>query len=282
MTADEYLAMSASIITAGTARTWTTELVDGRTILLFHQPMPDGGWVETHEDITELKATRAVVNERLSLQALIDSLPDSLWVKDVNSRFVIANKAIAAIVGQEGPADLIGKTDLELLPLELAQKFLADERQIIQSGQSMFSQEEYAWGNKRWLSTTKVPLRNDQNEISGLIGISRDITERRLADLLRDGQARILEMIAMSAPLGDVLENLVLLVEGQFNGIVGSVLLLDETGTRLRCGAAPSLSDSYAKAIEGVRIGPNAGSSGTAVYRREAVVVADVMTDPLW
>jgi GAF domain-containing protein len=100
--------------------------------------------------------------------------------------------------------------------------------------------------------------------------------------LLRDGQARILEMIAMSAPLGDVLENLVLLVEGQFNGIVGSVLLLDETGTRLRCGAAPSLSDSYAKAIEGVRIGPNAGSSGTAVYRREAVVVADVMTDPLW
>ena len=57
--------------------------------------MPDGGWVAMHEDITELKATRAIANERLSLQALIDWLPDNLWVKDVESRFVIANKTTA-------------------------------------------------------------------------------------------------------------------------------------------------------------------------------------------
>ena len=89
-------------------------------------------------------------------------------------------------------------------------------------------------------------------------------------------------MIAMSAPLADVLERLVLLVESQFRGIVGSVLLRDETGTRLRSGAAPNLPASYAKAIDDLHIGPKAGSSGTAVYRRETVVVADVMTDPLW
>ena len=58
-------------------------------------PMPGGGWVATHEDITELKAARAAANERLSLQALIDRLPDNLWVKDVNSRFVIANQVTA-------------------------------------------------------------------------------------------------------------------------------------------------------------------------------------------
>jgi len=55
--------------------------------------MPDGGWVTTHEDITELKATHAVANERISLQALIDWLPDNLWVKDVDGRFVISNQA---------------------------------------------------------------------------------------------------------------------------------------------------------------------------------------------
>ena len=89
-------------------------------------------------------------------------------------------------------------------------------------------------------------------------------------------------MIAMSAPLGDVLEHLVLLIESQFKGIFGSVLLLDETGTRLRHGAAPSLPDAYIKAIDGVPIGPKVGSCGTAAYRREAVIVADIMTDPLW
>ena len=146
----------------------------------------------------------------------------------------------------------------------------------------MIDMEEIAWGLKQWISTTKVPLRNDRNEIFGVAGISRDITERKLADALRDGQAQILEMIAMSAPLEDVLEHLVLLMESQFKGIFGSILLLDETGARLRYGAAPSLPDAYVKAIDGVRIGPKAGSCGTAAYRREAVIVADIMTDPLW
>jgi len=86
----------------------------------------------------------------------------------------------------------------------------------------------------------------------------------------------------MSAPLGDVLERLVLLIESQFKGILASVQLLDETGTRLRHGAAPSLPDSYNKAIDGASIGPNAGSCGTSAYRREPVFVADVMTDPRW
>ena len=78
--------------------------------------MPGGGCVVTHEDITELRAARAAANERLSLQALIDRLPDNLWVKDINSRFVIANQATADRIGVAEPAELIGKTDFELLP----------------------------------------------------------------------------------------------------------------------------------------------------------------------
>jgi diguanylate cyclase (GGDEF)-like protein/PAS domain S-box-containing protein len=280
--ADDYLSFCASNHFGKEAIVWTSELRDGRLIQMRRQPMPGGGCVVTHEDITELKAARGAANERLSLQALIDRLPDNLWVKDVNSRFVIANQVTADRIGVAGPADLIGKTDFELLPMELAQKFFADEQQIVRSGQPMIDMEEFAWGLKQAISTTKVPLRNDRNEICGVIGVSRDITERKLAYALRDGQAQILEMIAMSAPLGDVLERLIFLIESQFNGIVGSVLLLDETGTRLRCGAAPSLPDIYAEATDGLPIGPKAGSGGTAAYRREAVVVADIMTDPLW
>ena len=98
------------------------------------QPMPGGGWVSTTRTSPNSETTRAAADERLSLQALIDWLPDNLWVKDVNSRFVIANQVTATRIGVAEPADLIGKTDLELLPPEIAQKFFADEQEIVRTG----------------------------------------------------------------------------------------------------------------------------------------------------
>jgi signal transduction histidine kinase len=89
-------------------------------------------------------------------------------------------------------------------------------------------------------------------------------------------------MIARDAPLVEILENLVRVVESQFAGLLCSVLLLDEDGQRTRHGAAPSLPESYTKAIDGLPIGPKAGSCGTAMFRREPVVVTDILQDPLW
>jgi diguanylate cyclase (GGDEF)-like protein len=155
----------------------------------------------------------------------------------------------------------------------------------MRSGQPLIDKEECildAKGNTKWVLSTKVPLRNERGEIFGLVGIARDFTGRKQADILRDGQAQILEMIALNAPLGEVLDRLMRLVEAQLTGIFGSVLLLDKDGQHLRHGAAPSLADAYCKAVDGISIGPNVGSCGTAVYRRETVVVADIMTDPLW
>ena len=281
-TAEEFLSFYASGLCGEEATIAKNELQDGRVIQMRRQPLPGGCWVATHEDVTEIENARAAATERLSLQGLIDCLPDNLWVKDVNSRFVIANQVTAERIGVAGPADLIGRTDFELLPKELAQKFYADEQQIVRSGQPMIDMEEIAWGWKQSISTTKVPLRNDRNEIFGVAGISRDITERKMAYALREGQAQILEMIAMSTPLEDVLEHLVLLIESQFQGIIGSVLLLDEDGARLRHGAAPSLPEAYVKAVDGMRIGPQVGSCGTAAYRRQAVFVSDIMSDPRW
>ena len=279
--ADDYLSFCVSNHFSKEEIVWMTELRDGRLIQMRRQPMAGGGCVVTHEDITQLKAARAAADQRTSMQALIDRLPDNLWVKDVNSRFVIANQATATRMGIAEPADLIGRTDLDLLPAEFAQKFFADEQAIVRSGKPMIDKEEHFF--KTWILTTKVPLRNERNEIFGLVGVSRDITERKLADALREGQAQILEMIAMSAPLADVLERLVLLMESQFTGITGAVLLVDEEkGDRLRFGAAPSLPDAYAKGVDGLPIGAKGGSSGAAAYRREAVVAADITTDPLW
>ena len=114
------------------------------------------------------------------------------------------------------------------------------------------------------------------------VGTVMDVTERKHAEALRDGESRILEMLARDAPLTEILEQLVRVVEAQFSGLLCSVLLLDEDGQHVRHGAAPSLPEAYTKAIDGLPIGPKAGSCGTAMYRREPVVVTDILQDPLW
>ena len=285
MAVGDYLALADAINSGDASRTWTAELKDGRTIQICHQPMTDGGWVATHEDVTELKATRSVANERISLQTLIDWVPDYLWVKDADSRLVVVNKALASDSGRVKTSDMIGLTDFDFHAPEAARTFRAIEQNILSTGRPMIDREESivdASGAKKWLLSTKVPLRNDRDEIFGLVGIARDITDRKRADVLRDGQSQILQMIAKSAPLAEVLDHLMHLVESQLIGIYCSVLLLDDDGVHLRHGAAPRLAAAYVEAIDGIRIGPKVGSCGTAAFRREAVIVTDIMHDPLW
>jgi two-component system cell cycle sensor histidine kinase/response regulator CckA len=96
------------------------------------------------------------------------------------------------------------------------------------------------------------------------------------------GENAILEMIALDAPLADVLDRLMRLTETRFEGLLASVLLLDPEGKRLRHAAAPSLPAAYMRAIDGTPIGPSVGSCGSAAYRKKMVIVTDIETDPLW
>ncbi|HSP64454.1 MAG TPA: ATP-binding protein [Pyrinomonadaceae bacterium] len=123
------------------------------------------------------------------------------------------------------------------------------------------------------------------------IAASEAITEgppRALPDVhkneeaFRAGQSQILEMIAANAPLGEILEQLMLLIEAQSPGMLCSVLLLSDDGNHIRHGAAPSLPEDYVKAIDGAPIGPKNGSCGTAMHRGKPVIVTDILTDPLW
>jgi signal transduction histidine kinase/PAS domain-containing protein len=137
-------------------------------------------------------------------------------------------------------------------------------------------------GTIKHLHSIARPVMDESGEITEVVGTVMDVTERKRAEALRDGESRVLEMIARDAPLEEILENLVLVVEDQFTGLLCSVLLLDEDGQHVRHGAGPSLPEAYTKAIDGLCIGPKAGSCGTAMYRREPVVVTDILQDPLW
>jgi PAS domain S-box-containing protein len=99
---------------------------------------------------------------------------------------------------------------------------------------------------------------------------------------LLEGQSRLLEKIAQSAPLATVLEELTRVLEEQVEPMVCSVLLLSDDGKRLRHGAAPSLPETYWRALDGAAIGPRAGSCGTAAFLGQQVIVTDIARDPLW
>jgi PAS domain S-box-containing protein len=104
----------------------------------------------------------------------------------------------------------------------------------------------------------------------------------KIAEALSLLDKAVLEMIRARQPLSRILESLCLKIEERSPGLLCSVLLLDSDGTTLREGAAPSLPTSYRTAIDGMKIGPLAGSCGTAAYRQQPVVVTDVASDPLW
>ncbi|MCU6435083.1 GAF domain-containing sensor histidine kinase [Undibacterium sp. Jales W-56] len=106
--------------------------------------------------------------------------------------------------------------------------------------------------------------------------------EAQLAEDLRHGQNKLLEMIARGAPLQETLARLMQLIEAQSHGVLCSVLLLDQDGIHIRKGAGPSLPESYMNALDGFSIGPTAGSCGTAMYLKKMVIVKDITTDPLW
>lgn len=114
------------------------------------------------------------------------------------------------------------------------------------------------------------------------VGAVMDVTERKRAEALVAGEKRLLEMIARGGALAPILDALCRYGEEMSGNVRVSLLLVSSDGKRLRHGAAPSLPRSYTEAIDGGLIGPQAGSCGTAVYRREPVIVSDIATDPLW
>jgi PAS domain S-box-containing protein len=149
------------------------------------------GLVGVGRDITEHKrAQEALMNERILLRTLIDNLPDAIYAKDTACRKTLANPAdVRDNLHQQSEAEVLGKDDFEFFPKEVATAFFADDQTVIQTGQPILNREEYVYdaeGQKRWLLTSKLPLRDKKGQITGLVGIGRDITERKRAEAERE------------------------------------------------------------------------------------------------
>ncbi len=138
-------------------------------------------------------------------------------------------------------------------------------------------------GSYRWAIDAASPRFGTDGTFLGYIGSVLDIDERRRQETLRVVQTRLLELAIRDMPLPQILERLIETVEAHAStDMLGSILLMDEEGRYLRHAAAPSLPEAYNAAVDGIEIGPGAGSCGTAAFRREPVYVADIANDPLW
>jgi PAS domain S-box-containing protein len=136
-------------------------------------------------DITKLKEVEeTLAKERTLLQIVLDNLTARVYAKDAAGRYILDNPAHREFLGVVSPEEVLGRTVFDFFPAEIAQQYHADDIEIIRSGNALLNREEETVtraGEKRWLSTTKVPYRNSKGEIVGLVCMSRDITDRKLA-----------------------------------------------------------------------------------------------------
>ena len=152
-------------------------------------------WMFQLEEIeVKYKTAEAALREiEFQQRAILNNIPDIAWLKDKESRFICVNEAFGKSCGFK-PEDLVGKTDLDLWPRDLAEKYRADDKEVIASQKRKRVEERFAGkeGKVSWLETIKTPVFNDRGQVIGTTGIARDITERKqIEERQREARAEL-------------------------------------------------------------------------------------------
>lgn len=188
-------------------------------------------------DISSVKdAEKRLQEERNRLRAIIDNIPDYIFVKDQEGKHLICNKAQLDLFGVDLEGSVSQKTIIELLGEEKANSFWKDDLTVLQTGKSIFNKEEQLFpkdGGLRFALTTKVPLRNEAGEVLGMVGISRDITSIRKRQEQDRLLARITEAILVSQDIEAALEEVLALTGTYLEARSGNAWLLNEGQLKL-------------------------------------------------
>ena len=196
-------------------------------------------------DVTRRKeAERLLVERREQLIALMDTIPDHIYFKDVESRFTMISRALAQSFGLDDPDEALGKTDADFFTTEHARLAYDDEQRIMRSGMPVVGLEEKeTWpdGHETWVSTTKLPSADPDGKIVGTFGISRDITARKRADAeialanrrlqaaIAEATEKTLQAELANSAKGEFLANMSHEIRTPMNGVIGMVGLLLDT-----------------------------------------------------
>ncbi|MDQ6954087.1 MAG: response regulator [Mariprofundaceae bacterium] len=228
-------------------------------------------------------------NDEMS-HALIEQSPFSIQLMSPDGNIIQVNKAWEKMWGTT--LEMLGNYNI-LHDEQMKEKGILPLIEQAFSGKSVtipiinYNPEEslgfHAPSNSCFVRAFVYPIKNDMGETQQIIMLHEDVTEHYQQDLFLRTQNEILGLISNPATsLKDVLAQLVLFIEEESSSMIASVLLMDESGQYLLDGAAPHLPDAYRKLVDGISIGNNVGSCGTAAFLGKRVIVSDITTDPRW
>jgi len=226
-------------------------------------------------------AQRTIEQGEERYRTLVDLLPDSVQVyQDGKLRFI--NLAGARMYGAQSPHDLIGCDFFSLFdPVvgEMLRGRLAALREISRNDPIVFQTKRLDGSLFHVeVSSSRFPSFGH----GAILSVARDVTQRMLREELISEEARILEMSALGEPLPHILDRLTALLARQAPRVMPSVMLLDQENQTLHIGSMPNFPRRYRELIDGAKIGPQAGSCGTAVYAKTEIVSADIEHDERW
>ncbi len=238
----------------------------------------------TAADITERKRSEEALRQAQEInRRIVDCTGDCVKILDLEGRLLYINSVGLRLLEISDARELLNRPLAGFFDGEVRRAAEEAVAQARRDGRGGFQYSmRTAAGTLRWFDAVVTPITDVSGDVVQLLVISRDVTERRREDTFRAAQHQVFEMIATGTALPLVLDSLVRLVENHSDGMLCTVLLLDEDGITVRHGAAPSLPPGYIEAINGLRIGPNSGSCGTAMYLGQRVIVTDILADPLW
>ncbi|MGL4995008.1 MAG: sensor domain-containing protein [Deefgea sp.] len=214
----------------------------------------------------------------------LDALPIQCFVKDAQGNALLMNKACEEALGVRF-SEVKGEKIRHFFPEEQWQRFLQRDLSVFEAQQSVSYEETFfsaKYGHNRVGYVVKNPLYDEHGKPQFIIGSVIDITEQKQIQQQIDNELEMLKLQVADAPLLYVLGQFTRSYEVTFPNTMCSILLLDDTGLFLKRAVAPSLPESYCRAIDGVAIGMGVGSCGTAAYTGQATIVADIASDPLW
>ncbi len=228
-------------------------------------------------------AQEALARARELRDRVMDTTTNAIAAFDLEGRMTLVNRRMCEMTGYTR-AELIGQRLGPMLrPVEANPLIVPPAMSRVLGGESIDNLEFDGARKDGTIITLRAVLRPlyDGDRIVGVIGTAEDITDRLWNDTLLSAQRELLELIAVGAPLDDVLTRIAVKVESQGSGRC-SVLLVAEDRQHLLPGAAPSMPPEFVAATHGLPIGPSVGTCGTAAYRGEAVASPDIATDPKW
>lgn len=221
------------------------------------------------------------MTEGLFKQIIENSL-EGVWIIDDKKKCVYVNPSMSRMLGYD--LDEIKKTNLSILFKPDDLENLLDKLETRKNGQSEKHEIRVIRKDKvvLWTLASCYPLFNQEEKYIGSVGLLIDISKRKRSETILNAQRKVFEILIRGGSLEHALKELLLPLEELVDGMLGSILLLDKEGKKFSKGAALNLPYAYLEGVLNEPIGPEAGSCGTAAFKKELVIVCDIENDPLW